>query len=166
MTLEEWAARWALPDQAVAELQQITYDYADADSSKSEAAVASECRLELNMRGVITMRNNVGVLNDKNGRPVRFGLCNETPGMNKIIKSSDDICIIPYVVKPQDVGRKLGVFLGVEHKERCWSFTGEGRETPQATFHRMLANVGAVGVFANSAKSVIDTLVSQGLICD
>lgn len=166
MILDEWAQRWALPQQAIDELQQITANYSDGDSTKSEAAVASECRLELNMRGIITMRNNVGVLDDKKGRPVRFGLCNETAGMNKVIKSSDDICIIPYVVKPQDVGRKLGVFLGVEHKERSWNFTGEGRETPQANFQRMLANVGAVGVFANSAKSVIDTLVSQGLICD
>jgi len=164
MTLDDWATRWQLPAQAIAELQHLTAAYSDPHSGKSEAAVASECRLALNQRGIITMRNNVGALKDVKGRMVRFGLCNDTPGMNEVIKSSDDICIIPYVVKPQDVGRKLGVFLGVEHKERNWVFTGKGRETPQANFQRMVSNVGGVGIFANSAQSVIGTLVAQGLI--
>lgn len=164
MDLTQWATRWQLPPQAVAELQQLTAAYADPNSGKSEEAVASECRLELNQRGIITMRNNVGALKDAKGRWVRFGLCNETKGMNEVIKSSDDICIIPYVVKPKDIGRKLGVFLGVEHKKRDWVYTGEGREVAQANFQRMVGSVGGVAVFANSAKSVIDTLVNQQLI--
>lgn len=164
MDLTQWATRWQLPPQAIAELQQLTAAYADPNSGKSEEAVASECRLALNQRGIITMRNNVGALKDAKGRWVRFGLCNETKGMNEVIKSSDDICIIPYVVKPKDIGRKLGVFLGVEHKKRDWVFGSESREVAQAQFQRMISNVGGVGLFANSAQSVIDALVGQGFI--
>lgn len=164
MTLESWATRWQLPPQAIAELQQLTAAYADPNSGKSEEAVASECRLALNQRGIITMRNNVGALKDAKGRWVRFGLCNETKGMNEVIKSSDDICIIPYVVKPKDVGRKLGVFLGVEHKKRNWVFGSESREVAQAQFQRMVSNVGGVAVFANSAQSVIAALENEGLL--
>lgn len=164
MTLEEWATRWALPAQAINELQEVTQRTQDRHDPKSEAAVASECRLALGMFGVVTMRNNVGVLEDANGRPVRYGLCNESKAMNATMKSSDDICIIPYIVRPDDVGRKLGVFMGVEHKRRDWKFTGNGRENAQANFHRMVNGLGGVGIFANSAQSVIDSLVNQRLL--
>jgi hypothetical protein len=164
MTFDEWAQRWALPAQAIKELQLITATTCEPLDERSEAFVASECRLALGSYGIITMRNNVGALEDIRGRLVRYGLCNENAQMNKVIKSSDDVCIIPYIVKPQDIGRKLGVFLGVEHKRRNWVFTGKGRETPQVNFQRMVNSAGGVGLFANSAQSVIDSLVSQGLI--
>lgn len=164
MTFDEWSTRWALPPEAIRELQLITAATCQPISTHSEAAVASECRLAMGNRGILTMRNNVGVLQDVNGTPVRFGLCNENKQMNKAIKSSDDICVIPYVVKPQDVGRKFGIIAGVEYKKKNWVFTGEGRERAQLDFHRLLNAVGGVGIFANSAQSVIDSLVSQGLI--
>lgn len=164
MTLDEWINRWPLPAQAIHELQLVTAAYSTPTSGHSENAVAAEARLMLGRYGIVAMRNNVGVLEDKNGRPVRYGLCNETPAMNKTIKSSDDILAIPYVVKPQDVGRKLGIIGGVEYKKRNWVFSGNGRETPQLNFHRMLHAVGGVGIFANSGQSVIDSLVSHGLI--
>lgn len=164
MTLEQWAQRWALPPQALQELQQATAATSEPRNDRSEAAVAADCRLALGRLGVVTMRNNVGVLEDRNGRPVRYGLCNETPAMNKVLKSADDICILPYTVKPQDVGRKLGVFLGVEHKRANWVYSGDGRETAQLNFQRMVSAAGGVGLFANSAQGLIDSLVRQGLV--
>lgn len=164
MNLDQWAARWALPPLAILELKEITAATSTPHDDRSESAVASACRLELAKRGVITMRNNVGVLDDRNGRPVRYGLCNETPAMNRALKSADDICIVPYTVTPSDIGRKLGVFLGVEHKKADWIFTGAGRETPQANFHRMVASAGGVSLFANSAQGLIDSLVNHRLL--
>lgn len=165
MTLDEWATRWALPPQAIQELRQITGETADTTSSGSEASVMSECQLLAGQLGVITMRNNVGVLEDqKTGRPVRFGLMNDSQKRNEHFKSSDDICIIPYVVKPHDVGRKFGIFGAIEYKKRNWVFTGAGRETPQANFHRMVNAAGGIAFFANSRQCVIDRLVSTGVV--
>lgn len=164
MTYEEWAIRWALPPQAIQELREITSVTQDPLSGHSEEVVAAECRLALGKHGIITMRNNVGVLEDVNGRPVRYGLCNETKPMNQAMKSSDDILIIPYVVKPHDVGRTIGRFGALEYKKRNWVFSGRGREGAQSNFHRMVAAAGGVGLFANSGRCVIDTLVSHGLI--
>lgn len=164
MTYDEWALRWALPPLAIQELMRITAGYHEPLSGHSEDVVAAECRLELGKRGIITMRNNVGVLEDINGRPVRYGLCNETAMMNKTMKSSDDILIIPYVVKPQDVGRTIGRFGAAEYKKRNWVYSGKGREEAQCNFHRMVNAAGGIGIFANSGRCVIDTLVSHGLI--
>jgi hypothetical protein len=164
MTYEEWAMRWALPPQAIQELMLITARTQEPLSGHSEEVVAAECRLELGKHGIITMRNNVGVLEDINGRPVRYGLCNETKAMNQALKSSDDILAIPYVVKPHDVGRTIGRIGGLEYKKRNWVFTGQGREAAQSNFHRMLNSIGGIGLFANSGRCVIDTLVSHGLI--
>lgn len=164
MTFDEWALKWALPAQALQEYQELTAATSSPLDDRSEAFVVSECRLALSHYKVIQMRNNVGVLEDVNGTPVRYGLCNETKQMNQIMKSSDDINILPYVVKPQDVGRKLGLFLGVEHKKPNWVYTGKGRETAQLTFQRMVRAAGGVALFANSAQGLIDNLVSEGLI--
>jgi hypothetical protein len=159
-----WAWKWQLPPQAIQELMEITAARCEPLSDLSEEAVASECRLELAKHGIISMRNNVGALQDATGRVVRYGLMNETPSMNKAIKSSDDILLIPYVVKPQDVGRTLGLFGGSEYKERKWVFTGKGRENAQANFHRLLGGKGAFGTFANSREALVDSLVKHGLI--
>lgn len=164
MTYEEWATRWALPQQAIDELRAITAATSVRDSDHSEEAVTAEARLEMGRRGIITMRNNVGVLEDKYGRPVRYGLCNETPAMNKAVKSSDDILIIPYLVQPKDVGRKIGIFGAAEYKKRNWTYTGNGREEAQNQFHRMVRAAGGIGFFVNSGKCVIDTLVSHGVV--
>lgn len=159
-----WAWKWKMPPEAIQELMAITAARCEPLSDHSEAAVASECDLELAKHGIITMQNNVGALQDKTGRYVRYGLMNETPAMNKAIKSSDRILLISYVVKPQDVGRTLGLFGGVEYKKRKWVYTGEGREVAQATFHRVLASKGGFGTFANSRESLVDSLVKHGLI--
>lgn len=164
MTLEDWQKLWALPAIAIQQLQELTAATSTPSDERSESFAASECRLALSHYKVIQMRNNVGVLEDVNGTPVRYGLCNETKQMNQVMKSSDDVNILPYVVKPQDVGRKLGIFLGVEHKKPNWVYTGKGRETAQLTFQRMVRSAGGVALFANSAKGLIDNLVSEGLI--
>jgi len=42
---------------------------------RSEANVLNDCMVALSEAGARVFRNNTGVLKDKTGRPVKFGLC-------------------------------------------------------------------------------------------
>lgn len=76
------------------------------------------------------MRNNVGVLYDKRGIPVTFGLGTGT---------SDLIGLKSVIITPDMVGRKLAVFIGIEVK------TSTGRTTDaQDLFLDMLRTMGAL----------------------
>src|SRR5690242_17560516 len=55
----------------------------------SEANVQSRVRLAAPARGFRLFRNNVGVLTDDRGVPVRYGLANDSKALNKALKSSD-----------------------------------------------------------------------------
>ena len=84
---------------------------------KSEPAVTSDVRLASARSGVEwLLRNNVGVLPNPNGRPVRFGLGNDSPKVNEVFKSADWIGIEQYTIRPEDVGKTVGIFRSVEIK--------------------------------------------------
>lgn len=55
----------------------------------SESRVQSLVRLEAARKACRLWRNNVGVLKDQNGRPVRYGLANDSPELNRSLKSGD-----------------------------------------------------------------------------
>ena len=61
----------------------------------SEARVQSQIRLEAAAKGYWLGRNNSGALLDQRGVPVRFGLGNDSPAVNKVLKSADLIGIGP-----------------------------------------------------------------------
>ena len=63
---------------------------------QSEGAVVNDCLLALSQAGCLVWRQNTGVLPDKNGRMIRFGLC---------VGSSDIVGIAP-----------TGHFLAIECK--------------------------------------------------
>jgi hypothetical protein len=112
---------------------------------KSEADVQREIRLVLADLGVITWRNNSGVATDKTGRPVRFGLGNDSKQLNDVCKSSDIIGIIP----------PGGWFLAIEVKREDWiGFDPSPRERAQQNFIRTIAERGGFGMFAKSADDV------------
>jgi len=56
---------------------------------QTEGDVQNLVRMAYAQLGVRLYRNNVGVLLDKNGRPVRYGLANESKQMNQVFKSGD-----------------------------------------------------------------------------
>ena len=114
----------------------------------SEAAAQQRVRLEASQKGARLWRNNCGVLEDKTGRPVRYGLANDSPAVNKMIKSSDLIGITPHVVTPQDVGRTLGIFTAIEVKRHGWCFRGQDRETAQLRFIILVLSMGGIGKFS------------------
>ena len=53
---------------------------------RTEGNILNDCMVALSNAGATVWRNNVGVLPDKTGRPIRFGLC---------VGSSDIIGIAP-----------------------------------------------------------------------
>ena len=84
-------------------------------------------------------RNNTGVLFDRAGRPVRFGLCNG---------SSDLIGLRSIVIGPEHVGKRLAVFAAIEVK----AATGRVTEEQKA----FLSVINDMGGLAGVARSVGD----------
>lgn len=118
-----------------------------------ETASASHVRLAAAQLGVELWRNNVGVLRDENGRPVRYGLCNETAALNKEIKSSDYIGITPVLITPDMVGQVVGVFTAVETKTSGWHLTpGDDRGLAQQKFHDIVKKSGGFAGFATCVE--------------
>ena len=69
-----------------------------------ETDVQASIRLEAAGKGIVLWRNNVGVLMDQRGRPVRYGLANDSERVNSVTKSSDLIGIKPLAIQDYHVG--------------------------------------------------------------
>lgn len=97
---------------------------------KSEANIQNAIMIALAESGCLIWRNNTGILKDKTGRPIKFGLCKG---------SSDLIGLTP-----------SGQFLAVEVK------TATGRVRPEQTafIDAVRKNGGRAGI----ARSVDDAL--------
>lgn len=116
-----------------------------------ESAVASHIRLDAAQMGMELWRNNTGVLPDANGRPIRYGLANDSKNMNQEIKSSDFIGITPVLVTPDMVGKVLGVFTAVETKAEDWVFSNsDKRALAQKKFHDIVIKNGGFAGFARN----------------
>lgn len=116
--------------------------------SNPETPVLQIIRLEVGGRPDTRLyRNNCGVLLDREGRPVRFGLC---PG------SSDLIGWRTVTVTREMVGSKLAVFLAIEVKTATGSLTAA-----QSNFLRAVALGGGLSGIARSAveaHGIVDAL--------
>lgn len=116
----------------------------------NENAVAQRLQLEAANAGLHLWRNNVGVLIDDTGRPVRYGLANESPAVNKRIKSSDYIGVTPVLITPDLFGRILGVFTAFETKASDWTFKpSDDRAVAQMRFHDIVRGVGGFAGFVS-----------------
>jgi len=120
---------------------------------KPEDEVQQLIQLEAARYRVALMRNNVGVLKDLTGRPVRYGLNNLSAEMNKNSKSSDLIGITPVVITPEMVGRTIGVFTAVEVKGEKWKKISNDRERAQQNFITWVISLGGIGKICNSVDS-------------
>ena len=98
-------------------------------------------------------RNNVGVLADRNGRPVAYGLGSE--GGRALPGSSDTIGLHSITITPDMVGRQVGVFVAIEVKD-------QGRLSAQQ--RAFILNVHRLGGIAGCARSVDDArrILEQG----
>nr|WP_297388188.1 hypothetical protein [uncultured Roseateles sp.] len=121
---------------------------------ESEAATSVRVRLEASQKGMRLWRNNVGVLQDETGRPVRYGLANDSPAVNKHIKSADLIGIRPVLIQPQHVGLVLGQFVSREMKEGGWQYKGTEREEAQLRWAQLVASLGGDAAFATGVGTL------------
>lgn len=114
---------------------------------QSEQSIQQLIRLKLSNGSIRLLRNNTGVLQDKNGRPVQFGLAKG---------SADLIGWKTVTVTPEMVGQEVAVFTSIEVK------TPTGRIRPEQ--QRWMEVVRAAGGIAGIARSVEDAeaLVQQG----
>jgi hypothetical protein len=105
----------------------------------SEQQIQQHIRLTCSRGPVRLYRNNCGVLQDRRGVPVRYGL---QPG------SSDLIGWRTVTITPEMVGQQVAVFTSIEVK------TATGRLTPEQ--RQWLAAVETAGGIAGVARSVED----------
>jgi len=151
-----WATRWSIPAAAILELQQVlgaaTQPANPTAAPGSEAAVQNAVRVAHAQRTTGRLfRNNTGCLLDERGVPVRFGLCNDTPAINKVAKSSDLIGITPVLCK---CGVTHGVFTAYECKRTGWHFTGTDREQAQLNFGNLVVALGGIFKFVSSTEEL------------
>lgn len=81
-----------------------------------ESTIQAKIRLRASTLGWKVWRNNVGVLMDSRGVPVRFGLANDSKAVNSSFKSADLIGIRPLLITPGMVGKTIGQFVSIECK--------------------------------------------------
>jgi hypothetical protein len=146
-----WANRWGVPFAAIQDLRAtlgLDGGHVPPVVGKSEAAVQAAVRLEAAQKGVRLWRNNVGVLKDERGVPVRYGLANDSHAVNKNFKSADLIGIRPLVIQPFHVGHMLGQFVSREIKHPDWKYRGDEREEAQLRWAQMVIALGGDAGFA------------------
>lgn len=153
----QWAIRHGVSAAALAELGAIFgIDAPTVAPSKgvSEAAVQNAVRLEGASKGVTLHRNNVGVLPDRTGRPVRYGLANDSAAVNAAVKSGDLIGWRPIIITPDHVGLCIAQFVSRECKPVGWRYTGTDRERAQLAWAQLVVNAGGDAAFCNGVGTL------------
>jgi hypothetical protein len=116
--------------------------------SMSESAVQAAVRLEYARRGEQLFRNNVGVLTNDKGQPVRYGLGNDSAALNRSIKSADLIGWRSFIITPEWVGHRIAQFVSREIKAEDWKPALSGaqyeREEAQRRWMRLVLEAGGV----------------------
>jgi len=152
--IHEWAKRHAISHAALSELAQImgveSTEHVSGGST-NEARVQDAARLQASKMGWRLFRNNVGSLKDERGIPVRYGLCNDSPAMNKRVKSSDLIGLRPIIITPDMVGTTLGQFVAREIKKERWKYKGNEHEQAQLRFGEIVTSLGGDFKFWNGS---------------
>ena len=155
MNFNQWAIKWGIPFEAVEDLRRemgaISTEPDTMQSDKPESMVQTSVRPEASKKGLRLWRNNVGVAMDENGvRNVRYGLCNESKKMNKLVKSSDLVGIRPVLITSEMVGSIIGQFVARECKPSKWQYTETAREKSQLNFLNIVLSLGGDAAFANN----------------
>lgn len=151
-----WAYRHGVTGVALDELMDIVCGPAVAVTTLepayiSETAGGNRARELVQQWGGWLMRNNNGVATrEGDGRPVRYGLGNDSAQLQRVCKSSDYCGLAP-----------RGRFLAVEWKRRGWTYSGDDRERAQAAFLKRVNELGGIGTFATCVGDVARA-INQG----
>lgn len=106
-----------------------------------EVNIQNSIRLAISkLGGAIAMRNHTGTFQTIQGQWVHAGLG---------VGTSDLVGLVEHVIRPEDVGRKVGIFIGLEVK------TETGRLRPEQ--HAFLARVAELGGLAAVVRSADDS---------
>lgn len=138
--IEQWARDWGIPAAALADLRLrmgVTPQPPRQAEQASEAGAVQHVRLEAAEKGIQLWRNNVGALQDAEGRWVRYGLCNDSKQLNARFKSSDWVGL-----------RMGGQFVAREIKRPGWVYTGTEREQAQLRWIELVNAWGGDAAFA------------------
>lgn len=147
LELREWAARHGVSAAAMGELSAMLGVVAlPTQSAGSESRVQSLVRLAAPAAGMRLFRNNVGVLKDERGVPIRYGLANDSPALNKRLKSSDLIGWRRLPITPEMVGYVVAQFVAIECKREGWKPSATDKH--EAAQGAWLALVTADGGYA------------------
>lgn len=155
--LDAWAQQWGIAPAALADLRArmgvVFGDTGMSGAEGSESRQQSLVRLDAAQRGIWLTRNNVGVLLDINGRPVRYGLANESKAQNNAVKSADLIGIKPILVGPQHIGQVIGQFVSREVKHESWQWQGDAHEQAQMKWCEFVLAKGGDAAFCTGPGS-------------
>lgn len=154
--LEQWARKWSIPSEALDDLRAsfgctpVVIPHAEG----SEALVQSMVRLEAARKGVKLWRNNVGVLRDMRGVPVRYGLANDSKRLNEVCKSGDLIGWRPVIVTAAHVGMRIAQFVSRECKRQGWKYTGNDHEKAQLKWAEAIVADGGDARFTSGEETL------------
>lgn len=115
----------------------------------SESSAQALVRIATSQAGWRLWRNNVGVLRDERGVPIRFGLANDSRAVNANIKSADLIGIRPLLITPDMVGTTIGQFVSIEMKEPGWRpLASDKRYAAQRHWAELVQSLGGFACFS------------------
>lgn len=154
--LKTWALRHHVSEEALRELSHILGAPAQPMNvgPGSESRVQSLVRLEAPGAGFRLFRNNVGVLKNEQGTPVRYGLANDSKALNRQLKSGDLIGWRRLTIEPQHVGLVVAQFASVECKHEGWTYRGDEHEVAQQRWAALVAADGGFARFASGAGAL------------
>jgi hypothetical protein len=156
MNLSLWAMRWGISEDAMNDLRTLMglNHNGVATGEMSEAGVQSRIRLEASKKNCRLWRNNVGATYTPEGAFIRYGLANESSGVNKQVKSADLIGIRPVKILSYHVGMIIGQFLSREVKAANWRYTGTDREQAQLRWAELILSLGGDACFTNREGTI------------
>lgn len=154
--LAQWAAKYDISQQAITELLAIfrCLPVVVPQATGSEAAVQAQVRLEAARKGVRLWRNNVGVLPDARGVPVRYGLANDSKRLNEACKSGDLIGWRQVLITPAMVGQSIAQFVSRECKRPGWKFKGDAHELAQLKWAQAVVADGGDACFCAGEETL------------
>jgi len=117
-------------------------------------------RLEASAAGCRLFRNNFGAAKLENGSFVRWGLCNDSAGLNARVKSGDLIGLRPLMITPAHVGHVVGQFMSREIKPSGWKYAGTERGQAQLRWAMLVTALGGDACFANGVGTIYKTPTS------
>jgi hypothetical protein len=156
MTFDEWAAKWNVSAAALQDLRTL-YVPLPFEGSTSEAATQARLRVLAPQLGAALWRNNNGACKEvredadgnvvPTGRVIRYGLGNDSKKINDVWKSSDLVGPTPILIRPEHVGRIVGVYTAAEVKHPGWKRPENDRDRAQEAHLITVCQLGGLGMF-------------------